>query len=274
MAIGQSRRDAKQALREEKGPAWSVSTGKIHSFKTRSVYQEHAIRFVKWTRDAHKIIDLKDLDPRANELTREYLQQHMTEGRSPYTLQAERSALRMFFDNRALAADLTLPLRQRSGITRSRGPAAHDRHFQPANWQPLMNFLRATGLRRQELRDLKSGDIYRDHEGHIHVHIENGKGGRAREVPVLPGREQDVWAMKEGRADGEHVFERIPKHLDVHSVRREFAQALYRYHAPGRDLPPAEGRLRPKDYDRNAAERVTWALGHNRIDVVLRHYIR
>jgi hypothetical protein len=101
-----------------------------------------------------------------------------------------------------------------------------------------------------------------------------GKGGRPREVQALPGHNEDVWTMREGRPDDAKVFERIPRHLDVHSVRREFAQALYQHYANGRDLPPSSGRLRPKDYDRAAAERVTWALGHNRIDVVLRHYIR
>jgi hypothetical protein len=105
------------------------------------------------------------------------------------------------------------------------------------------------------------------------VGVENGKGGRPREVQALPGHNEDVWMMREGRPDDEKVFERIPRHLDVHSVRREFAQALYQHYANGQDLPPPDGRLRPKDYDRDAAERVTWALGHNRIDVVLRHYI-
>ncbi len=106
------------------------------------------------------------------------------------------------------------------------------------------------------------------------MHVANGKGGRWRDVPVLPGREEDVLSVRGERDLDEVVFARIPKHLDVHSYRREFAQALYLFHAPGRDLPPATGRLKPADYDRAAAQRVTEALGHNRIDVVLRHYIR
>jgi hypothetical protein len=60
----------------------------------------------------------------------------------------------------------------------------------------------------------------------------------------------------------------------VHSYRREYVQALYLYHAPGRTLPPATGRLKANDYDRDAAYEVTLALGHNRIDVVLCHYLR
>jgi hypothetical protein len=51
------------------------------------------------------------------------------------------------------------------------------------------------------------------------------------------------------------------KHMNIHALRREYAQALYLYHAGA-------------DYDQHAAQRVNWALGHNRIDVVMRRYLR
>jgi len=165
------------------------------------------------------------------------------------------------------------PSRERAKITRSRGPKQHDRHFQPENWPTLLQFLSATGLRRQEVHDLHVRDIL-ERDGRVLVHVANGKGGRWRDVPVLPGREEDVLSVRGERDPDEVVFARIPRHLDVHSYRREFAQALYLSHAASRDLPSASGRLKPSDYDRTAAQRVTEALGHNRIDVVLRHYIR
>ncbi len=56
----------------------------------------------------------------------------------------------------------------------------------------------------------------------------------------------------------------VAKHMDIHSYRRQYAQVLYQYYAQGRELPPAEGRLRRNTYDRDAAERVSWSLGHNR----------
>ncbi len=52
------------------------------------------------------------------------------------------------------------------------------------------------------------------------------------------------------------------------------AKALYLSHAPRRSLPPAQGRLKRNDYNRAAAYAVTLALGHNRIDAVLRQYLR
>jgi integrase len=273
MAIRQSRRDAKIAIREEQGATWSISTGRIHSFKTRSTYQEQTIRFVKWVRQHHQVISLAQLDPRADELATAYLQQQLAEGKSPYTLQVERAALRLFFSDRALASTVAVPRRERANITRSRGPKQHDRHFQPENWPELVNFSRAAGLRRHELRALHCRDIG-EQDGQLVVHVESGKGGLERYAPVLAGRESDVLAMKEGRDPEELVFARIPKHIDVHGYRREYAQALYLQYAPGRSLPPATGRLKRSDYDREAAKRVSEALGHRRVDVATRHYLR
>jgi hypothetical protein len=273
MAIGESRREAKIALREESGRAWSVSTGRIHSHKTRTTYQEQAIRFVKWTREHHHITSLEQLDPRADELATAYLRQQLAEHKSPYTLQTERAALRLFFGDRALASTVVIPRREREKITRSRGPKKHDKHFQPANWPELIHFGQATGLRYRELRALRCRDIF-VHEGQLVAYVARGKGGLKRNAPVLAGRESDVLAVKEGRDPEELVFPRIPKHYDEHSYRREYAQALYLQYAPGRSLPPATGRLKPKDYDREAAARVSKALGHRRVDVATRHYIR
>jgi hypothetical protein len=72
----------------------------------------------------------------------------------------------------------------------------------------------------------------------------------------------------------ERVFDHIPTHMDVHALRREYAQALYLFHAPGRTLPSPLGRLQHKSYDVSVVQQVRWALGHNRLDVVLRHYLR
>jgi integrase len=219
--------------------------------------------------------NLEQLDLQANDLATEWLQRQLTDGKSPYTLQVIRAALRMFFNSRELAASVAIPRRARTGITRSRGLKEHDRHFQTSNWQPLIKFLQATGLRRQELRNLRVRDIFQDHGGQLLVHVKNGKGGLERNVPVLPGHENNVLlAVVAGRDPEVQLCGRIPKHLDVHSYRRDFAQELYLYHAPDRELLPATGRLKSSDYDRQAAQAVTWALGHQKIDVILRHYIR
>ncbi len=275
MAIGQSRFQAKQAQRAASSDAgWTVSTGKIHSHTTRKVYQQHVLAFINWARTNHGITRLAWLDERADDLVIQYLTEHVVADRSAYTLQTERAALRLFFGNWSLAAAVSLPTRTRTTITRSRGPAGHDQHFQPAHWRAHIRFAQACGLRRAELRDLRVRDVYTSSDSTLFVHVKNGKGGKAREVPVLKGHEEEVLAVVQGRAPHEKVFDHIPNHMDVHSYRRDSAQRRYLQHAPEQALPPVEGRLRRDDYDPAAAQQVSWALGHNRLDVVLRHYLR
>ncbi len=275
MAFGQSRFQAKQAKRAASAEAgWTVSTGKIHSHTTRKVYQQHVLAFINWVRTTHGITRLARLEERADELVTEYLAAHVAARRSAYTLQAERAALRLFFGNWSLAVAVDIPRRTRTTITRSRGPAPHDRHFQPAHWQAHIRFAQACGLRRAELRDLRVRDVYTADDGSLFVHVKNGKGGKAREVPVLLGHEQDILTVVQERAPHEKVFDHIPRHMDVQSYRRDSAQRRYLQQAPDQALPPVEGRLRQDDYDPAAAQQVSWALGHNRLDVVLRHYLR
>ena len=275
MAIGESRFQAKQAKRvASPDGGWTVSTGRIHSHTTRKVYQQHILAFINWARAQYGITRLAWLDERAAELLTQYLMEHVAAGRSAYTVQSERAALRLFFGNWSLGATVGIPTRTRRTITRSRGPAGHDRHFQPTHWQAHIRFSQACGLRRAELCDLRVRDVYNDGNSTLFVHVKNGKGGKAREVPVLPGHEQDVLAVVQGRDPHEKVFDHIPKHMDVHSYRRDSAQQRYLHYAPGQTLPPPEGRLRRDDYDPAAAQQVSWSLGHNRLDVVLRHYLR
>jgi integrase len=272
MAIGESRYEAKRAAHEQDPSVWTVTTGKIHSHTTRADYQQHALAFANWARQ-QGIRTLEALDAEAPALAARYLSERLAAGQSPYTLQAVRAALRLLFSNRALAAEVQLPRRVREGITRSRGPAKRDAGFQAANWQPLIQSLEATGLRRSEVEALQVRDVRQTEEGRAEIHVHEGKGGRPRTVVARAGYTQIVLAAIEGKEPLERVFPRVPERLDVHALRREFAQGLYQ-ELSGRPLPPAHGRLRPSDYDLEAAEIVSKQLGHNRVDVVLRHYLR
>ena len=271
-----SRFEEKQARREAGESFWTFSNGLIHSHGTRNAYQQHIMHFIQWARDTYLIRRLEILDQRADELATAYLADRLLQGRSPYTIQAERAALRLFFDQRDLAASLAIPARRREQITRSRGAAIRDKDFQPEHWRPLLGFLEATGLRRAELQRLQVEDIRENPDTEkLEVVIKKGhaKGGRPRSVPVLPGHKQEVLVQRTGRDPHELVFARIPSHLDIHAIRRSYAQAYYRY-LSGRELPSPLGRLKRSDYDEAAVKQVSLALGHNRKDIVLRHYIR
>lgn len=277
MAIGESRREAKIAIRNAL-PAgekcWSVSSGKIHSYITRQGYQQHVLHFLNWCRNTYDLHRLDHVDERAEELASAYLTMRIEHKKSPYTLQAERSALRLFFQNDLLATDVALPKRLRGYITRSRHITKQDVHFQPENWPELLAFLTATGIRREEVMALFGYEICIDTDiGDLVIYVRNGKGGKSRVVHILPGHEHAVLQMKEQRPEIAHVFEHVPKDLDVHSYRRVYAQMFYK-HLSGRELPPQKGRLKPHDYDRQAALYVSQQLGHERVSVVMTNYIR
>jgi integrase len=274
MAVGEKRSEAKAAARRSGESLWTFTDGKIHSYQTRTNYQKHIMRFLQWCRDSHQINRLDQLDACADELASCYFYERITQGYSAWTLQTERAALRLFFSDRTLASDVILPLRRREHITRSRRPALRDKHFQPNNWTLLINFLQACGLRREEIRDLYVRDVYyRQSDGQLVIHVLKGKGGKEREVPAFPGREPSVLQAVEGRAAHEKVFPRLPTALDIHAIRRQFAQELYEHYS-GQPLPSPQGRLTAKDFDQTAAEQVTRCLGHHRIDVIFGHYIR
>jgi len=86
--------------------------------------------------------------------------------------------------------------------------------------------------------------------GELVVHVRSGKGGKARIVPVLPGREASVLAVTQNRQPEDMVFAKLPD-IDLQSYRREYAQALYRAYAPGWPPLPSvnERSLEPKDYN-------------------------
>ncbi|HLJ36104.1 MAG TPA: integrase [Ktedonobacteraceae bacterium] len=276
MALQASRFEEKQARREAGEHFWSFSSGLIHSHGTRNTYQQHILSFIQWARSSHSIRRLEALDQRADELATAYLNDRLIQGCSPYTMQTERAALRLFFDQRDLASSIELPERRREQITRSRQTVVRDKDFQPANWQPLIRFLQATGLRRTEIKLLQIEDIQQNSDTDILevvVKKGHGKGGRPRIVPVLLEYKYEVLALKEGRDPQERVFPRIPSHLDIHAIRRMYAQAYYCF-LSGRSLPSSVGRLKRADYDEQAVLQVSQALGHNRKDIVLRHYLR
>lgn len=279
MAIGESRGEAKHQAYLEGEDTWAFTTHKMHSYKTREGYQEHVLDFVSWSRATYGIKHLEDLDARADELACVWLTQQRDAGKSPYTLPTMRSALRLFFSSETLAEAVDFPPRTRTGITRSRGEVARDQEFQPANWQPLLTFLLGTGLRRHEVARVKAGDVIlpaepRHQGGGLMINVK-GKGGKTRLVPVLPEYEQHVLTLRDGvSAPDGLLFPRIPSRLDVHSYRRLYAQALYLFLAPDRTLPLPASRLKATDYDREAVHQVSQALGHNRLDVTLNHYLR
>ena len=274
MANGKKRSEAKADARARGEALFAFTDQRIHAFESRNNYQKIVMRFLDWCRMQHDLRDPAQIDAQADELACLYFTERIAKGYSAWTLTTERSALRMYFQNRQLAQSVVFPKRKREDIKRSRGPVKRDRHINLDNWQHIISFCLACGLRREELRDLLTRDVYtRAGDQRLVVRVVKGKGGKWREVPVFPGREQAVLDAVEGKAPEARIFDRISSLLDIHSYRRQFAQDLYE-HLSRRPLPPQQGRLQSPDLDGDAALAVSRCLGHNRIDIIFGHYLR
>ena len=274
MADHHKRSEAKDEARARGESLFAFSDGKIHAFESRNNYQKIVMRFVDWCREQYNVRDLAHIDEQADELASLYLLERIEKQYSAWTLQTERSALRLFFQDRTLTDSVELPKRRREEIKRSRRPAKRDQHINLENYQHVIDFCLACGLRREEVRDLYVREVYhRPSDGQLVVFVRHGKGGKSREVPVFPGREEAVLSQVTGRDPHAHVFARLSTLLDIHSYRRQFAQELYE-HLSGQPLPPQEGRLQSAELDHHAALEVSRCLGHNRLDIIFGHYIR
>ena len=262
--LGVSRHKEKR----EMGLAWGERSGKIHSIGTKRTYKRQAIQFVRWARTAYGVTHLDQID-NIDDLVCEYLWQGIQQDRSAWTLKTQRAALRMVFQDRDLGDAVPLPARAKAAIKRSRSHTADNLkdHFGP-RWVDLYNFSTSVGLRRHEMLALRSDQIVQRADG-VYLEDVKGKGGKMRDVPVLPARESLVLTYA-GRGDT-RIFPTIPKRIDVHAARRVFSQSMYTTMTGG-ELPTKE-EISRGHYDRQAALQVSRALGHNRVDVVIQHYL-
>lgn len=279
--FGQSKHEAKMAEKarcERTGEKWNPARVEgIYSFQTCDSYKAEGIKFAHWARDEKGCRTLEQ----ARQYVPEYLQRNISEGKSAWTVRLRASALAKIYGCRTTDFGVELPTRHRENIHRSRVEREHDRHFSTQNNRDLINFCKGTGLRRKELSTLTWRDIYRGEDGRIYVHVDRGKGGRSREVPVLRAYEQHIWNMRERAAmEGrERVIEKIPQRADVHSWRREYAMERYRELERERDQEDMRDRERyyhrrdGRVLDREILREVSRDLGHNREDVIARHYL-
>lgn len=233
----------------------------IYSISTMKTYRKESISFANWVKQ--KYPSTKWLHD-ARQFAGEYLQFRMQKGDSAWTLQMVRSALRKLYQEPDLTDEIKLPLRRKNEIKRSRGTKAMDRKFSVERNRDLVDFCRATGLRRRELKELRVDQVYRTDDRMV-VFVEQGKGGRPRTVPVLRALEDRISEIISGKKSEQLVIEKIPCRADIHGYRREYANALYEEWAGT--------KYNSDDKNEEVMMAVSAALGHNRLDVVKRNYL-
>ena len=228
LRIGEKRHDAKKAEHTH-------SPAGMFSYRTFETYMKQSCAFANWAKAQYKCRTLEAARP----YVETYLQNGIDRGLSAYTLSTQRAALCKLYGCKAEAFHITLPHRERQSIERSRNEAARDYGFSKENNADILAFAKATGLRRHELAAVRPEQIRQNTDGSVTICDVKGKGGKVRDIDVLPGKEESVLKFA-GNTAGKPVFASVPSHMDVHSYRREYANAMY--HSYQEKLRKTEGR--------------------------------
>lgn len=270
---------------------FEIKTPYIHSKETMKTYKDVGSRFADYlikTGNFKRYDNLKDITV---EHAKEYLEYRRDyDCVSPFTLKMERSALSKLLDDKI---EVELPQRERENIFRSRNEVDNDRHFSLKNNHDLIVLAKACGFRRSDLEKAHTSD-FKERDGHLYVLIDKSKGGRNRIAPVLPKYEKEVKRIiKERESLGkDKLVDKVHSKMDVHSFRREYAQELYEQIKENKILRNEYLKLYQQRSENIKSDMyhsrgdtnfhglrddiyvVSQALGHNRLDVSVNHYLK
>jgi len=242
----------------------------IYSWSTYRTYLKHGCYFLRWAKAEHGCSNLDS----ARSYVDPFLSMRIEQGLSPYTQKLEASALAKIYGC-STTDFVKTQTRHRADIERSRGGKVRDKYFSEKRNKDFVDFCKATGLRRSEIKGLTKDNLGFDNASGTYFLKITGKGGRYREAMILS--DQVVQYIK--NSDG-LVWSKLPNGADIHSYRADYCTAIYEKYARAKDDIPMQERyycrkdLRGVCYDKKAMLIASKALGHNRISVIAGHYIR
>jgi len=263
--FGESRHLAKADYRANIDPNGHHRTVGIHSYGTYTGYKQTAKEFAKWVKQTHGVKHIEDVRSRH---TGEYLKYRHEQGVSAYTYSKDMSALNKIFNHDHSKSELGLPNRSVADITRSRVDREHDTKYNPENYKDQITFAKATGCRRQTIEVIRPEQVRIEGDRAVSVHLVE-KGGRERETAILQQYQKEVAKIVESRGSDDRLLSHYTKKIDNHALRSEYSQNRYQELLDGR-----EDAQDYRGYDRAALEQLTLDMGHNRLDVLIDHYLR
>lgn len=238
--IGESRHEAKEQGIAHKG---------IYSYKTYDAYKNASKQFAKWVKLEYPGIKyLSEID---RDICKKYIKFREQSGCSAYTYSQDMAMISKTLDISLTKKECGVATRKLSNIKKNRV----DNGFRTSSGA-IESILRGTGLRRNELVNLKVENLVIQDSKVVGVLVKKGaKGGKVRQIQVRKEYQECIYKIIEGAGgDSKVINEEIPKNLQAHRYRAEYAQNMYKELI---DL----GRKNPlKD--------LTESMGHNRISVL------
>jgi len=247
----------------------------IYSVRTFKNYVASCTVFCNWCKSEYGCKTIEACKP----YIKKYLE-YYSNGKSAWSIHSVKYAIQKLYDvtDHGFKVDFETPKRRRVDITKNRGDVSDVKAFNEKKYARELNFGCATGARRAALLKLKYKDIYQK-GGEIYVHFEKDKGGKSRDVKIMPRYKEFVRSFMNQGSPDEKVFDHLPSRFPEHRCRRHFAQEYYELLARDiHELPDKETYKCRLDkcgivYDRAAMLEVSEALGHGRVDVVALHYL-
>ena len=297
--IGESRYEAKRDYKENIENNTTGKTVGIHSYGTFGTYKSSIKQFTKWAKETEQ--GIKNIEDVKEEHIKDYIKYRSDEGYSSYTYSKDLSALNKVFGYDVLKKDCDVANRSYTEITNNREMKEHHNHINYSNYQREIDVVRATGMRRSNVTKITPNAFnYREDGTPYQVRLQDErdrggddwseKGGRDRISDIV---EQEQMRMKEiidehreqGKGDDEPLFEHIPDRLGTHRYRQEYAENTYKNYLEeygygtrtleetGKEQYEGDTRTEFRGYDVGALYHTTKMLGHNRLDVVVYHYL-
>lgn len=253
----------------------------IHSFETYETYKKQIKAFANFLMKPEiNVRRIEDITPAH---VKSYLEYCQVRGDSTYSLNTYSAAITKVTGITRDKIGFKFPTRTRKSITRSRSVSKSEQKLNMNNYRDVIALCKACGLRRREAQSLLYMDIMVTDEG-IFINVRNAKGGRPRLIKANKTYEaelRDIIRLKGPHAPDEHFINyKITKSLDIHGLRAEAAKTLYMEleaeRSPKKLTRKEEYRTRDgtgRVFDKRILKEVTKFLGHNRLDVAVKHYL-
>lgn len=296
--MGCSKHEAKAKAREDYLAEFGTLEGwnpakvdGIFSRNTMSTYIHEMAPFAGFcaSQGAKRIGDLTET------MGADYLKAMHADGKSDWSIATASAAINKAMGWSLSPKKLGLPARKKENITRSRLPREHDKRDFSKNSDQI-TFAKGTGVRRMSITVVRPCDCVRDADGNVIGVAVREKGGRRRVAPILNSHRKAITNIVNNATieNGEDspIFTKYDGHIDNHRFRAEYAASLLHQlederatgqalfggsfkigdycHLRGKD---AKRKAKTAGHDTDLLGAVSGALGHNRVEIVLRHYL-
>ena len=281
---------------EKKVKVNGVAEG-IHSVKTAEQYRKTANRLSSVCKKMG-VRNIEDID---KSVVARYMEAYRDA--SAWTVSRELSAISKIRGETITPKELGFVERRTyTSVKNSREELPPSSTAHRAENQDGLYFASVTGCRRASITTTTASDAVRNEQGVIIGFHFVEKGGRERISPVLPSERQNLTYWVDSKLKGGHsldapLIDYISKNAPCHRMRSEYARDLYAElkDAKERGIDAYNGRkfelFIDKDkydysyhnprfksdvvhgFEKDIALEVSFALGHNRLDVSLYSYL-